>query len=161
MVAVVRIVLLATVLLSTFVTALHTRLAPMMPAMASPMWHLPQLAVTFEAATVLFALMFTTLPSVHIHKRDAWMAGAFTAVLFTLGELAIGAYLARAAPGGVYGAARLAARGDGVGLLGAGVLLRRRAHGECPPGGRYVSPELAKAMSAVSPPAPNRFRRDG
>jgi membrane protein len=150
MVVVAGLVLFATALLSIVMTVLHTHFAAVMPAIASPLWRVPQLLVTFVAAAVLFSLMFTTLPSVRIHKRDAWMAGAVTAALFTLGELAIGTYLAVAAPGSVYGAAGSllvvmvwAYYSAQVFYFGAELMKvsARRA-------GRYVTPEAAKPLVA-------------
>jgi membrane protein len=56
-------------------------------------------------AAVLFAIMFKVLPSVHIAWRDVWPGAILTAVLFTLGQLAIGFYLGNSNIGTAAGAA--------------------------------------------------------
>ena len=43
--------------------------------------------------TFLFALIFKVLPEKKILWRDVWLGAALTAVLFTIGKFAIGAYL--------------------------------------------------------------------
>ncbi|HEY2785053.1 MAG TPA: YihY/virulence factor BrkB family protein [Fimbriiglobus sp.] len=53
----------------------------------------------------LFALIFRYLPDVRMPWKAVWFGAAVTAVLFTLGKYAIGAYLAKAAVGSPFGAA--------------------------------------------------------
>ena len=45
------------------------------------------------------------MPDAKITWRDVWLGGLITAVLFTLGNTAIGFYLGRASVGSAYGAA--------------------------------------------------------
>jgi hypothetical protein len=52
-----------------------------------------------------FALLFKYVPDAEVHWRDVWLGGVATAVLFTVGKTAIGAYLGRASVGSAYGAA--------------------------------------------------------
>lgn len=104
MVAAVGAILLGTMVVSTALMVINTRLAALLP-IAGPLWYIPQLLVTYGAVTTLFALMYKYLPYVPVSWRDAWKAAAVTAGLFTVGEFAISAYLGISAPGSMYGAA--------------------------------------------------------
>ena len=55
--------------------------------------------------TLLFAAVYQILPDVDIRWRDVWVGAAVTAVLFSLGQLAVGLYLGRSSVGSSYGAA--------------------------------------------------------
>jgi membrane protein len=64
-----------------------------------------ELAVSLLVLTLVFALLFTSVPDAEIRWRDVWLGGLITAVLFTLGKTAIGYYLGQASVGSAYGAA--------------------------------------------------------
>jgi membrane protein len=55
--------------------------------------------------TPVFAAVYKFLPAVKLQWREVWVGSAVTATLFTLGQLLIGLYFGRAAPGSVFGAA--------------------------------------------------------
>jgi membrane protein len=55
--------------------------------------------------TLLFAMMFKYLPDVKIGWRDVLLGAFVTAVLFTIGNFAIGMYLGRSSMASSYGAA--------------------------------------------------------
>ena len=55
--------------------------------------------------TLLFAMVFKILPDVKIAWSDVWVGSAFTAILFTLGKILFGMYLARSSISSAYGAA--------------------------------------------------------
>ena len=55
--------------------------------------------------TPVFAAIFKFLPSVKLEWREVLVGGAITAVLFTLGQILIGLYFGRAAPGSAFAAA--------------------------------------------------------
>ena len=61
--------------------------------------------VSFVVITSLFALIFKFLPDGRVQWRDAWVGGALTSILFTIGKTGLGLYLGKAAPGSAYGAA--------------------------------------------------------
>jgi membrane protein len=63
------------------------------------------LAVSFGVIAFLFAAMFRLLPDAETRWKEAWIGGALTALLFSLGKFAIGLYLGRSAVGSTYGAA--------------------------------------------------------
>ena len=62
-------------------------------------------AISLGLTTVAFALVYRVLPDVTIGWRFAWIGGAITAVLFTVGEALISFYLTVAAVASAYGAA--------------------------------------------------------
>lgn len=70
-------------------------------------WGLPaaDLTVSLIAVASLFTLILRYVPDAVVQWRDAIAGGIFTGVLFTVGKLLIGYYLARSQPGNVYGAA--------------------------------------------------------
>lgn len=76
----------------------HTALPAYMIAAIEPL-------VSVSVITLLFALIYKYIPDVYVRWSDVWVGSAFTAVLFTIGKLAIGAYLGRAGVGSAYGAA--------------------------------------------------------
>lgn len=66
-------------------------------------WQAVNTFVSFAIIAGLFAAIFKILPDVEVQWRDVWLGAALTALLFTIGKLALGYYL-----GGVsspYGAA--------------------------------------------------------
>lgn len=64
-----------------------------------------QVLVTLAMTTILFATVFKVLPDVTIRWKDVWVGAAFTAVLFIVGQFAVGFYIANANIGSVFGAA--------------------------------------------------------
>lgn len=61
--------------------------------------------ISLAVFTGLFALIFKFVPDAEIAWRDVWLGAALTAVLFTLGKLAIGLYLGRSSLASSYGVA--------------------------------------------------------
>jgi len=55
--------------------------------------------------TILFAIIFKTLPEAKVAWKDVWLGSMFTSLLLTLGEVLIGNYLGRVKFWGVLGAA--------------------------------------------------------
>jgi membrane protein len=62
-------------------------------------------AVSLALTTLLFAMLFKFLPDVKLRWSDVWTGALATAVLFTIGKYALGAYIGRGAVGSAYGAA--------------------------------------------------------
>lgn len=73
-------------------------------AMAPLLWVL-QLGVSLTVLTGLFAAIYKLLPDTRVDWIDVWTGGFLTAVLFTAGKFAIGAYLASTDVASSYGAA--------------------------------------------------------
>ena len=63
------------------------------------------LALVFAAITLLFTIIFKTLPNGQVALRDAALGASLTAVLFMIGKFAIGAYLGKSTIATAYGAA--------------------------------------------------------
>lgn len=62
-------------------------------------------ALSFAVIACLFAVIFKVLPEVALSWRDVWVGALFTAVLFSLGKVAIGLYLGRSGVPSGFGAA--------------------------------------------------------
>jgi len=69
------------------------------------LWFSVDFAFGFAMAAGIFALIFRVIPDAPVRWRDAWVGGAFTAVLFTAGRLVLGFYLGREGGESVYEAA--------------------------------------------------------
>jgi len=59
----------------------------------------------FVLAAVLFALIYKLMPRVQVQWEDVWIGALFTALLFTLGKVLIGLYVARSDVVSAFGAA--------------------------------------------------------
>jgi membrane protein len=92
--------LLLTALLTGFTSWLHE--GSPAPVFVASLLDVP---VSLLVATLLFALIFKLLPDVKLHWKDVWIGAVLTAVLFLLGKLLIGLYIAKAGVGSIYGAA--------------------------------------------------------
>ena len=68
-------------------------------------WNIIDLAVSLGIITLLFAMMFKTLPDVILSWRNVWLGSFVTALLFTVGKFLLGVYLGRTSLGSAYGAA--------------------------------------------------------
>ena len=106
MILAVALLLLASTLASTALTALGDvvrALAP--PALTSAALTGLSLGASALVAVALFGVLFQVLPDARVHWRDAWIGAAATATLFLLGNLLLGFYLARSSPASAFGAA--------------------------------------------------------
>lgn len=61
--------------------------------------------VSFGIVTLLFAMIYKTLPDLHIKWRDVWIGAAVTSLLFSIGKWAIGFYIGNSGVASAYGAA--------------------------------------------------------
>ena len=59
----------------------------------------------FTLISVMFALIYKVMPSVHVQWRDVWIGALFTALLFNFGKLLIGLYIGRSGVVSGFGAA--------------------------------------------------------
>ncbi len=96
--------LLTSLVISAAISALGTWVSGLLP-LPEVVLQVINLAVSLAVVTLLFAMIFRFLPDVEITWRDVWVGALFTAVLFTLGKLAIGLYLGKSSLGSSYGAA--------------------------------------------------------
>jgi membrane protein len=61
--------------------------------------------VSYGLETLVFALIFKTIPRVKIAWRDVWVGALVTALLFNVGKLLIGLYIGKSGVTSVFGAA--------------------------------------------------------
>ncbi len=106
MIVVVAFVLIVTFVANSAVTYATSHVGAGIPLLASPL-ALTAIATvsTFVVVTFVFALIFKILPDVDIPWRHAAFGGLVTAVLFTVGQTAIGFYFTHGGVTSAYGAA--------------------------------------------------------
>ena len=76
-----------------------------LPKMTVEIFYVLNLAIVFAIITLLFAVIFKTLPDGKVATKDAVIGAAFTTLLFMLGKFAIGFYLGNSKISTTYGAA--------------------------------------------------------
>jgi membrane protein len=69
------------------------------------LWTAVNFLISFALITALFAMLFKWFPDTKVAWRDVWLGAAFTALLFNIGKLLIGWYVAYASFESTYGAA--------------------------------------------------------
>lgn len=62
------------------------------------------MVVSLAIVATIFTIIYRYLPDVKVHWSAAWFAGIFTAVLFSIGKIAIGMIIGSSNMGVVYGA---------------------------------------------------------
>jgi membrane protein len=72
---------------------------------AETLLHVLHFVVSFAVVTGLFAAIFKYVPDVRVEWRDVWFGAAVTALLFTVGKLAISLHLGKAGVASAFGAA--------------------------------------------------------
>lgn len=100
----VAFLLLVSLVVSSALSAVGTFMAGALPG-GEAVWQVLNFVISLGVVTCLFALIYKVVPDAKIQWRDVWLGALVTAVLFTLGKLALGLYLGKAAPGSSYGAA--------------------------------------------------------
>jgi membrane protein len=96
--------LLVSLVISTFISALGNyaeELAPGMRAVLSAL----NIVVSFGLITLLFAMLFKFLPHTRVEWQDVWIGAALTALLFTIGRQLLSWYLGTTSTESAYGAA--------------------------------------------------------
>jgi membrane protein len=69
------------------------------------LWEAGNVIISLAVTSVLFTLIFKLVPDVKIAWRDVWVGGVVTAVLFSIGRVALGWYVGRSATVSPFGAA--------------------------------------------------------
>ena len=99
----VAFLLLISLALNTMLSAVGDRLSGgVAPTM---LFQIMTSLIGFVIIASLFSIMYRYLPDARIAWRDVRSGAVVSAVLFTLGKMAIGVYLGRTNPGSVYGVA--------------------------------------------------------
>jgi membrane protein len=68
-------------------------------------WKTWDFLISFAVVSGLFAMIFKLLPNVRLAWRDVWLGAVATSLLFTLGKIVIGYYLATSSIASSFGAA--------------------------------------------------------
>lgn len=104
MVLIFGLLLLVSLAVSTFVTAVGDQMGEWLPGIGMV---LPQinLLASLVILTAMFALLFKILPDAHLTWKDVLLGAAVTTLLFMLGRYLISLYLARGSATSTYGAA--------------------------------------------------------
>lgn len=100
----VGLVLMASALMSTVLTAAHDAVMERFPIFG-PMLTPLNFALSMTAAITLFAVMFRVLPDVTLGWRETLFGGITTAVFLVAGKSLLALYLGRAGVTSAYGAA--------------------------------------------------------
>jgi membrane protein len=96
--------LLVSLTVNATISALGKRYQLWLPASEFAL-QLLETAVSFVVIAFLFALIYKLLPDLSLEWRDVIPGALFTALLFSMGKVAIGIYLGKASVGSTYGAA--------------------------------------------------------
>ncbi len=96
--------LLVSLALTTFLSAMTGSLGHMLPA-SETILHGLNFVISFAVITALFAMIFKVLPDVRVPFKKVWVGAIATALLFTIGKYLLALYLGRESTRSPYGAA--------------------------------------------------------
>jgi len=99
----IGLLLIASLVASASLVALRKRWGPAFGSWATT--SIAELALSFIVFTVVFALIYKTIPRVQIDWKDVWIGSAATSILFTIGKSLIGIYIGRSGITSGFGAA--------------------------------------------------------
>jgi membrane protein len=105
MIGSVGFLLLVSLILNSLMDILSKRLAVFFPHDTIYLFHAINILMVFLIITLLFAIIFKTLPDGKVVLVDCVIGAGFTAFLFMIGKFLIGAYLGSSAIASWYGAA--------------------------------------------------------
>jgi len=97
--------LLVGLIVNSVVDILSDRLANILPQNTVFLFYVVNTVIVFSIITLLFTIIFKTLPDGKIALRDCTIGASFTAFLFMIGKFAIGYYLGSYNMASIYGAA--------------------------------------------------------
>ena len=97
--------LLVSLIINSLMDILNNRLSNYFPKDSVYLFYASNLIIVFIIITLLFTVVFRTLPDGKVVLRDCLTGAAFTAFLFMIGKFAIGAYLGSSSIASWYGAA--------------------------------------------------------
>jgi membrane protein len=97
--------LLVGLIINSLMDVLNEKLAIHFPKDTVYLFYVTNIVVVFIIITILFTIIFRTLPDGKVVLRDCLIGASFTAFLFMIGKFAIGAYLGSSAVASLYGAA--------------------------------------------------------
>jgi membrane protein len=97
--------LLVSLLVNTVMDVISSRLLVFFPDSTIYLFYVLNILILFATTTILFSIIFKTLPDGYIVWKDALIGSSFTSFFFMLGKFAIGFYLGSSTVATVYGAA--------------------------------------------------------
>ena len=104
MILVIGALLLLSIAVGAAIGAMNASLAALFPG-AAGLARAVDVGISFGLTTVMFALLFKTLPATELRWSDVWLGAAFTSLLFAVGRLGITYYLGVSTTSSVYGPA--------------------------------------------------------
>jgi membrane protein len=105
MIASLGFLLLVGLMVNTVMDMINSRLVLHFPDVTVYLFYILNIAILFIITTMLFAIIFKTLPDGTISWKDTFIGASFTSIFFMIGKFAIGAYLGSSDIGTMYGAA--------------------------------------------------------
>jgi len=96
--------LMVGLVINSLTAVLNTRISQQFPADSVYVFYIINIFVLFTIITLLFTLIFKTLPDATVVLKDCITGASFSAFLFMIGKFAMGAYLGSSAFTSVYGA---------------------------------------------------------
>jgi membrane protein len=105
MIGSVGFLLMVGLIINSLMDVLNNRLERIFPVNMIYLFYTMNILMVFLIITLLFTVIFKTLPDGKIAWKDSLIGAAFTALLFMVGKFAIGAYLGSSAQDDIYGAA--------------------------------------------------------
>lgn len=105
MIASVGFLLMVSLMVNTVMDVINTRLLLYFPNTTVYIFYIFNIIILFLTTTILFAIIFKTLPDGNIDWRDALIGSSFTSFFFMIGKFGIGFYLGSSTVATVYGAA--------------------------------------------------------
>ncbi|CAM4047577.1 MULTISPECIES: YihY/virulence factor BrkB family protein [Flavobacterium] len=105
MIASVGFLLMVSLMVNTVMDVINARLLIYFPNTAVYIFYIVNILILFVTTTMLFAIIFKTLPDGEIAWKDALIGSSFTSFFFMFGKFAIGFYLGSSTVATVYGAA--------------------------------------------------------
>ncbi len=105
MIASVGFLLLVSLMVNTVMDIINARLLVYFPDSTIYLFYVLNILILFVTTTMLFSIIFKTLPDGDIAWKDALIGSSFTSFFFMFGKFAIGFYLGSSTVATVYGAA--------------------------------------------------------
>jgi membrane protein len=104
MIGSVGFLLMVGLVINSLTEVMNRRLSVHFPKDAVFLFYIINIIAVFTIITLLFTLIFKTLPDGRVVLRDCMIGASFSAFLFMAGKFAMGAYLGSSAFTSVYGA---------------------------------------------------------
>lgn len=104
MLLVIGFLLLVSLLAGAFIATLNVYVENLLPSVQI-VGFMVNTVVSFGITTALFALIFRMLPDTDIEWNEVWVGATITTLLFAMGRMVLGLYLANSSVSSVYGAA--------------------------------------------------------